>query len=309
MKKRRHFPFFLLVVLAVFVVVVGTPFGLDAGLTNLQAPLADRILMDDGDFAEVPIWKWANDITGDKAAIVMSKTGELDSFILHRTWRRGQTVGQAVRAVEDYLGRFRVHFERDTMTFVSLSANELQKKTLGASGYQGSSDESVDDGLSWKIAVFGGIVGDESGEFGSSPGILIGGEVAAPIFGMFDLVVRIEFQDFFGDELLDLGMVVYYYKAVAPQVLFRFLPWQDAIVTPYIHAGFAYNIQAVDVDEYATPAGFPLESSVGNSLGFVFGGGLRIGPPESFMLMFELGWRTGDFKSFMQFRGGLAIEL
>ena len=106
-------------------------------LTNLQAPLADRILIDDGDFAEVPIWKWANDITGDKAAIVMSKTGELDSFMLHRTWRRGQTVGQAVRAVEDYLGRFRVHFERDTMTFISLSASELQKKTPGESGYQG----------------------------------------------------------------------------------------------------------------------------------------------------------------------------
>jgi len=105
-----------------------------SALTNLQAPLAERILTEDGDLARVPIWVWANSLTGDKAAIVLNQTGELDAFKLHRTWRRGQTVGQAMRSAEDYLGRFRVHFERETLTLISLSAEDALKKNGSVTG-------------------------------------------------------------------------------------------------------------------------------------------------------------------------------
>jgi len=278
-------------------------------LTNLQAPLADRILIDDGDFAEVPIWKWANDITGDKAAIVMSKTGELDSFMLHRTWRRGQTVGQAVRAVEDYLGRFRVHFERDTMTFISLSASELQKKTPGESGYQGWAADEEDSGLSWKIAFLAGAMGLGSEDiFSGPPGLSVGGEISAPVSEIFDVVFRFEYNEYDGPSLIEGSSETtdYAYSAIFSGVMFRVIPWQKAIVTPYAHVGISFTVDNIEIYYNDGSGDDHIDTS---SFGLIFGGGLRLGPPESFMIMLEAGWRTGEFETFFQLRAGLAIEL
>jgi len=296
MKIRRQIPLFLL---SVFVVVVGTPFGLDAGLTNLQAPLADRILTDDGDFAEVPIWKWANDITGDKAAIVLSKTGELDSFMLHRTWRRGQTVGQAVRAVEDYLGRFRVHFERETMTFISLSASELQMKTSGGSGYQGWVADEEDSGLSWKIAVFFGLTSTGVDGVADSKGFLAGGEVAAPLTSILDILIQFDYNGHDAPDEVDVGY--YSVTSLVPGLLARLIPWQQAILTPYAQAGFGLSLKSMELTDGNT--------ADDSSLCLLFGGGIRLGPPESFMIMLEAGLRVEDYATYFQLRGGLAIEL
>lgn len=305
MTTCRRIPSGVMVCLALLVFVMN-PFGLSAGLTNLQAPLADRILTDDGDFAEVPIWKWANDITGDKAAIVLGKTGELDSFMLHRTWRRGQTVGQAVRAVEDYLGRFRVHFERDTMTFISLSAHELQSKTTGANRYQGWTDDKENSGYSWKIALLGGIadLGDEV--FSNPHGIIAGGEISAPLYEIFDVVFRFEYNDYLGPSLIEgsPGTQDFWYSSFFSGLMVRVMPWQNAVVTPYAHLGLSFSVEdTVTYDGVSDP------SASKNSFGLVAGGGVRVGPPESFMLMLEAGWRTGGFNTFFQLRAGLMIEL
>ena len=58
--------------LALLVLVVSTPGGLAAGLTNLQAlwPIASRSMTAICGGADL---KWANDITGDKAAIVRAR--------------------------------------------------------------------------------------------------------------------------------------------------------------------------------------------------------------------------------------------
>jgi len=154
-----------------------------SALTNLQAPLAERILTEDGDLVRVPIWVWANSLTGDKAAIVLNQTGELDAFKLHRTWRRGQTVGQAMRSAEDYLGRFRVHFERETLTLISLSAEDALKKNGSVTGYSGwSKEQDAVTGPYWKIGIGGGASLD------ADPFTAI--DVFAPLTRGLDVVLR-----------------------------------------------------------------------------------------------------------------------
>jgi len=101
-------------------------------------------------------------------------------------------------------------------------------------------------------------------------------------------------------------MTEYSYGAIFSGVMFRVIPWQKAIVTPYAHVGISFTVDNIEIYYNDGSGDDHIDTS---SFGLIFGGGLRLGPPESFMIMLEAGWRTGEFETFFQLRAGLAIEL
>lgn len=291
-----------------YIIVAVCILGLSAtplpALTNLQAPLAERILTEDGDLARVPIWVWANSLTGDKAAIVLNRTGELDAFKLHRTWRKGQTVGQAMRSAEDYLGRFRVHFERETLTLISLSADEALKKAGNQTGYSGWRGLPIEDDISYKIGVTVGIGGEE---FDLSAPIL-GVEFGLPLGPNFDGIFRFDYH-VSGYEVVAYAEAGADYVNITSAMHFmagvRLTVAPQSVVAPFLQGGLLlYSCDGVwDTQSSSEPVN---EFGVGVHLA----GGFRFGSPRGLMLITETGFDIAyDGMMYWQFRGGFLIYL
>ncbi|HPH03857.1 MAG TPA: hypothetical protein PLM00_08475 [Spirochaetota bacterium] len=276
-----------------------------SALTNLQAPLAERILSEDGDLARVPIWVWANSLTGDKAAIVLNQTGELDAFKLHRTWRKGQTVGQAMRSAEDYLGRFRVHFERETLTLISLSAEDALKKNGTATGYSGWATDDDENGLSSKIGMMVGVGGEE---FGLADPV-IGVEFGLPLGKNFDALFRFDYHFDGYETVYDeyANDTIMYSSATHFMAGVRFTIGPQAVVAMFFQAGLLmYSCDG----EGATGGAISYEPFSETGAGFHLAGGFRLGSPRGLMLTTEFGFDTAvDGMLYGQFRGGLMFWL
>jgi len=248
-----------------------------SALTNLQAPLAERILTEDGDLVRVPIWVWANSLTGDKAAIVLNQTGELDAFKLHRTWRRGQTVGQAMRSAEDYLGRFRVHFERETLTLISLSAEDALKKNGSVTGYSGwSKEQDAVTGPYWKIGIGGGASLD------ADPFTAI--DVFAPLTRGLDVVLR---SDIYIDyvQWSEFDNYYYYEGNFGLSLGVRATANHSGVFSPFIQAGISlFSSGSGQMDNLTQSYTLPSEKT----FGIMASGGIRVGSLKGLMLSAEV---------------------
>ena len=95
---------------------------------NKKSFMMNTIITKDGDMKTVPLWQWLNDLTGKRAAVVLSEPNDLADIRVPRAWKKGQTIGEVVRAAEIFLGRFRVVFLNNTVTLRSLTADELLRR-------------------------------------------------------------------------------------------------------------------------------------------------------------------------------------
>ena len=63
----------------------------------------------------------------------------------------------------------------------------------------------------------------------------------APVSAIFDVVFRFEYNDYYGPSLIDgISEMTEYSTVFFSGVMFRVIPWQKAIVTPYAHVGLVY---------------------------------------------------------------------
>ena len=105
-----------------------TVFPFTASAADKKNFLINRVLTTNGDMKTVALWRWLNDLTGNRAAVVLSEPNDLADIRVPRAWKKGQTIGEVVRAAEVFLGRFRVVFQENAVTLRSLTADELLRR-------------------------------------------------------------------------------------------------------------------------------------------------------------------------------------
>lgn len=95
-----------------------------ACLTHIHAlPLEERVLEADGDKAVVPFTQWLQEVSGRQYGIVLHDTAWND-FSLPRSWKKGQTVRDAVSTAQLFSGRFLVEWSDDAVTLVPVTKRE-----------------------------------------------------------------------------------------------------------------------------------------------------------------------------------------
>lgn len=284
-KKSQHAARALLALLLALALV--TPLAaLDDG-----TPLARRVIARDGDMKLVPIWKWFNELTGDNAAVILLSPDDLGRFELHRSWRKGQTVGEVVRDVERHLGRFRVHFEDDSVSLLSLSAEEVIRLPENKDGYPAWN--AYGEASVVRIGVFGAI--EYNGGMSGGTCTLEASYVLSPALEAF---LRADFYPMGKYGASGTG------EASDPWACYagcRWTPFPAWSVAPYVQAGLGYNKYAM------TDNGGAIGDEGG--VGFLGAIGLRIGgnPDSAFVTDFAVIKLSGAQIS--QFRIGFVFGM
>lgn len=234
-----------------------------------DSPLMKRVLKADGDLERVPLWQWFRELTGENAAFVLDGEEDLADLRVHRTWRKGQTVGQVVYALERHLGRFRVHFERNAVSLVSTETRAAMLRPENRAAY--ATWVRLGEPSDWRLApslmLEFGTGGTQGGCFGL--------EVSYALARTFDALVRID--SYFAFRNLTIDGIEYQFDGlptvtagIAPAI--RWIPLPDWTIAPYLQAGIVYNVLSggTGIDSSAPAvdkSGFGLTGAVGARLG------------------------------------------
>jgi len=258
-----------------------------AAAESKPVPLSNQVVTNDGDMKNVLIWQWLNELTADNAAVVLTTAGELSKISLPRSWRKGQTVGQVMRAAEIFLGRFRVHFEGKTLTLISLTADEMMtnRAYTEISKVRKWDDEKNHDTIRSMLEIYSGVMmtGDT---YNSAQTLLSFGVGYSFVFVDTWLAGFFRLECGFGNP--QYSQLDFDVQKANMHAGVRWLPFNGWFVSPYLQVGLLYSVYTEN-GKYWDTSDQDMEDRFWGGLGMAGSIGLRIGSPSSLSLFFEYG--------------------